>query len=236
MAVDDYKSAELLLKTLVLDGYSSYGLYLDLGDVLRFNGKYSEAIEYYRKAVKIAPKNSSQRWVPLYALGIAYEQDNQWDKAEKVFLKALDMSQNYYLVQNYLGYSWILQGKNVEEAFGMIADAYQQAPTDGHIIDSMGWAFYQIGMYDKAAEYLEKAAELEPANAVISDHLGDAYWNSGRNNEAYFQWNHVLTSKDDTKEVNLAEVRKKIEHGLPFHKPLSYDKKLIEEKISQIEE
>ncbi len=236
VSMNDYKSAELLLKTLVLDGYSSYGLYLDLGDVLRFNGKYSEAIEYYRKAVKAMPKNSGQRWVPLYALGIAYEQDNQWDKAEKVFLKALDMSQNYYLVQNYLGYSWILQGKNVEEAFGMIADAYQQAPTDGHIIDSMGWAFYQIGMYDKAAEYLEKAAELEPANAVISDHLGDAYWNSGRKNEAYFQWNHVLTSKDDTKEVNIASVRKKIEQGLPLHKPLSYDKKLIEEKILQIEE
>ncbi len=236
VSMNDYRSAELLLKTLVLDGYNSYALYLDLGDALRFNGKYGEAIEYYRKAVKAMPKNSEQHWVPLYALGIAYEQDNQWNKAEKAFLKALDMSQNYYLIQNYLGYSWLLQGKNVEEAFGMIADAYQQAPTDGHIIDSMGWAFYQLGMYDKAVEYLEKAAELEPANAVISNHLGDAYWNSDRKNEAYFQWNHTLSSKDDAKEVNLAEVRKKIENGLPAHKPLNFNKKLIEEKISQIEE
>ena len=83
---------------------------------------------------------------------------------------------------------------------------------------------------------MEKAAELEPANAVISNHLGDAYWNSGRKNEAYFQWNHTLTSQDDAKEVNLTEVRRKIENGLPVHKPLSFDKKLIEEKISQIEE
>ena len=45
-----------------------------------------------------------------------------------------------------------------------------------------------------------------------------------------------MTSKDDAKEVNLAEVRKKIENGLPAHKPLNFDKKLIEEKISQIEE
>ena len=234
VALEDYESAELLLKAMVLDGYDSYALYLDLGDVLRFSNKQGEAIEYYQKALNKVPQGSEQRWVPLYALGISYEQDGQWDEAEKALSQALVLSDNYYMVLNYLGYSWLLQGKNVDKAFGMIVDAYLQAPTDGHITDSMGWAFYQIGMYDKAVEFLEKAAEIESSNAVISDHLGDAYWSVGRKNEAYFQWNHALTSKDDLREINVEEVKEKIANGMRKHVPLKYDKKNISLKIQQL--
>lgn len=233
--MEDYKSAELLLKTMALDGISTYQLFLDLGDVLRVNNKQGEAIEYYEKAIEKLPKIENQHWVLFYALGISYEQDGQWNKAEKSFEKALELSQNHYLVLNYLGYSWLKQGKYVEQAFGMIGDAYVQAPNDGHILDSLGWAFYRLGMYDKAVEYLEKAAELEPANAVICDHLGDAYWFVGRKNEAAFQWNHALTMKDDSGEVNFDKVREKLEKGPDENKVPSYNRKLIDEKITQIE-
>lgn len=232
--MDDYKSAELLLKTMTLEGYNNYQLFLDLGDVLRVNGKHSEAIEYYEKALKRAGKVTSEHWVLFYAMGISYEQDNQWDKAEKSFLKALELSQNHYLVLNYLGYSWLKQGKNVEEAFGMIVEAYNQSPSDGHILDSLGWAFYRLGKYDKAVEYMEKAAEIEPANAVICEHLGDAYWLAGRKNEAGFQWNHVLVMTDDTGEVDYDLVRRKIDGEAPQNMVPKYDAKIIEEKIKEI--
>lgn len=232
--MEDYKSAELLLKAMTLEGYNNYQLFLDLGDVLRVNGKQSEAIEYYEKALKKVGKVESEHWVLLYALGISYEQDKQWDKAEECFLKALELSQNHYLVLNYLGYSWLKQGKNVEQAFGMIVDAYNQAPSDGHVLDSLGWAFYRLGKYDLAVEYMEKAAEAEPANAVICDHLGDAYWLAGRKNEAGFQWNHVLVMTDDIGEVDYDLVRRKIEGEAPQNIVPNYDNNLIEEKIKEI--
>ena len=232
--MDDYKSAELLLKTMDIDGYQNYQLYLDLGDVLRINNKYAEAIEYYNKAINKIDNLVSENWVLFYALGIAYEQDEQWDKAEESFLKALELSQNHYLVLNYLGYSWLKQGKNTEQAFEMIVDAYNQSPNDGHILDSMGWAFYRLGMYDNAITYMEKAAELEPANAIISNHLGDAYWFGGRKNEASFQWNHVLTMKDDTKEVDYDEVRAKINGQAPKNDIPQYDASVIAGAIKEI--
>jgi predicted negative regulator of RcsB-dependent stress response len=34
--------------------------------------------------------------------------------------------------------------------------------------------------------------ELEPRNSVINDHLGDAYWAAGRQQEARFQWSRAL--------------------------------------------
>lgn len=232
--MEDYKSAELLLKTLDIEGYSNYQLFLDLGDVLRVNNKQSEAIDNYEKAIKKLPKIESQHWVLYYALGISYEQDKQWDKAEESFEKALELSQNHYLVLNYLGYSWLKKNKNVERAFGMIVDAYNQAPNDGHIMDSLGWAFYHLGKYGQAIDYLEKAAEIEPANAVITDHLGDAYWFGGRKNEARFQWNHVLTMKDDSGEVNYDNVRKKIAAGIVKNEIPPYNETMVDEKIAAI--
>ena len=232
--MDDYKSAELLLKAMDIEGYQNYQLYLDLGDVLRVNDKQSEAIEYYNKAIDKISTLSADNWVLFYALGISYEQDEQWDKAEESFLKALELSQNHYLVLNYLGYSWLKQNKNPEQAFEMIVDAYNQSPNDGHILDSICWAFYLLGLYKQAIVYMEKAAELEPANAVISNHLGDAYWFVGRKNEAGFQWNHVLSMKDDTKEVDYDEVKEKIKGKAPQNNVLTYDNSVIEKAISEI--
>ena len=167
-------------------------------------------------------------------MGISYEQNDEWDKAEKAFLRALDLSQNHYMVLNYLGYSWLKEGKNIDQAFGMIVEAYNQAPHDGNINDSLGWAFYRMGMYDQAVTYLEKAAEIEPANALISDHLGDAYWMNGRKNEAKFQWQHALTMKDRSNELDAEAVKEKLDKGGTDNKPVSYDKEAVQAKIESI--
>lgn len=230
---EDYKAAELLLKSLALDS-GNYQLYLDLGDILRLKNEPQEAIKYYRQALKKIDKLQSQHWVLFYALGIAYEQDGEWGKAEQAFTKALELSRNHYLVLNYLGYSWIRQGRNIEPAVQMVVEAYNQAPNDGNINDSLGWALYNTGFYDKAIIYLEKAAETEPSNAVISDHLGDAYWFGNRKNEAGFQWRHALTMKDESGELDRAKVKEKIASGLVNAPALKFNRAEVEKAISKI--
>jgi Flp pilus assembly protein TadD len=53
-------------------------------------------------------------------------------------------------------------------------------PNDGYIVDSLGWAHYRLGEYEDAVRELERAVELRPADPTINDHLGDAYWQVGR--------------------------------------------------------
>lgn len=232
--LEDYKAAEILLQAIVDKNPDSFQGNLDLGDVMRLRGKYSEAIEYYGKSLSLMKDNNPQSWIIYYALGIAYEQNGDWDRAEASLKQALILSQNHFYVQNYLGYSWLKQGKNIDDAMSLIIDAYNQAPNDGHITDSLGWAFYKIGNYEEAVYYLEKASELEPAIALISYHLGDAYWQNGRKAEAVFQWNHTLKMKDDNNEVNMKEVEEKIENGMETATPLSYDKETLEELIKTL--
>ena len=88
--------------------------------------------------------------------------------------------------------------------------------------------------YGMAINYLEKAAQTEPSNAIISDHLGDAYWFGKRKNEARFQWKHALTMKDTTGELDISLVKDKLANGLSKAPELSYNKEIIEEQIKLI--
>ena len=46
---------------------------------------------------------------------------------------------------NYLGYSWVDQNINLDEAFEMLKHAVELRPDDGYIVDSLGWAHYRLG-------------------------------------------------------------------------------------------
>lgn len=226
-----YKQAEILLKTLEED-YNDMQIDLELGDILRLTNRFSEAVEYYDKAIS-KTKNKGNLWILYYAKGVALDSDNRYDEAQAALLKAYQIKK-HYLVSNHLGYSWIRQKKNVNEAFKMIIDAYNQAPFDPSINDSLGFALYNLGYYAMAIPYLERAAELYPSSAVISSHLGDAYWFAHRKNEARFQWKHALSLKDDSGELDIKKTKAKVKNGISEEPALTYDKEQAEKDLKTI--
>ena len=183
-----------------------------LGNLQRARKDYAAAAETYTKVIDAIGTPSRADWTNYYFRAIAFERSKHWPKAEADFRKALELFPDQPLVLNYLGYSWVDQGVNLDESFRLLRRAVELRPTDGYIIDSLGWAHYRLGNYDEALRELEKAIELKPGDPVINDHLGDIYWRVGRKLEARFQWNHArdLNPEPDDLEVIL----KKIENGL----------------------
>ena len=184
-----------------------------LGNVLRGHKKFAECANVYSKAVAAVAKPEKSNWVVFYFRGICYERSKQWPKAEADLKKALELYPDQPHVLNYLGYSWIDQGVNLDEGMEMIKKAVQQRPDDGYIVDSLGWAYYRIGNYEEATKQLERAIELKPEDPTINDHLGDAYWRVGRVLEARFQWAHARDLKPDPEE--LPKIEEKLKSGLP---------------------
>jgi len=183
-----------------------------LGDLQRTDKRFAEAAQTYSQALDVVSGDSPGDWRFYYVRGIAYERAKEWPKAEADFLRALELRPDQPQVLNYLGYSWVDQGMNLEPALEMIEKAVAAAPNDGYIIDSLGWAFYRLGRYDEAVEALEQAVQLRPNDPEINDHLGDAYWRSGRKLEARFQWT-IASDVDD--EGNVRErVAPKLAGGL----------------------
>ncbi len=183
-----------------------------LADLLRSRERYGDAAKAYDRAMLGLDKPEKHHWSLFYARGIALERTKEWERAEADFLKALELSPDHPLVLNYLGYSWVEQGLNLDRAQEMIEKAVSQRPNDGYIVDSLGWVLYRRGDYPDAVRYLERAVELRPNDPVINDHLGDAYWQVGRRIEARFQWSHALDLEPEDDQV--ARIQEKLQRGL----------------------
>jgi tetratricopeptide (TPR) repeat protein len=184
-----------------------------LGDLQRTAQRYAEAAETYTAALALTPGDQPADWRFYYVRGIAYERNKEWPKAEADFKKALELRPNQPQVLNYLGYSWVDQGVNLEPALEMIEKAVEQAPNDGYIVDSLGWAFYRLGRFDEAVQALEKAVRLRPNDPEINDHLGDAYWRADRRLEARFQWSIAAYVDEEDGSVK-ARAQAKLARGL----------------------
>lgn len=183
-----------------------------LADMYRRHERWADSVGAYDEAVKRIGTLEPRHWQILYSRGIVLERADNWPRAEADFLKALEFEPDQPLVLNYLGYSWIEKGKNLDRALNMIKTAVAKRPHDGFITDSLGWVYYRLGRIAEAVPELERAVELRPEDPIINDHLGDAYWRIGRHLEATFQWSHALTLEP---EPDLkAELEKKLKDGL----------------------
>jgi tetratricopeptide (TPR) repeat protein len=183
-----------------------------LGNILRGRKDYAECANVYSKAVATIDKPQKSDWTMFYFRGICFERAKRWDKAEADLKKALELFPDRPEVLNYLGYSWVDQGINLDEGMRMITRAVEQKPDDGYIVDSLGWAYYRIGNYPEAAKNLERAIELKPEDPTVNDHLGDVYWRIGRTQEARFQWSHARDLKPEPDE--LVKIEEKLKTGL----------------------
>ena len=185
-----------------------------MGNFLRVAERFPESAAAYGRALeRIGAAPERRHWTVFYARGIAFERAKNWPEAERHFKRALELQPEQPDVLNYLAYTWVDRNENLIEAERMLRRAVEQRPNSGHIVDSLGWAFFRLGRYEEAVPLLERAVELLPEDPVILDHLGDGYWRVGRQREAEFQWQRALRHKPDA-DLKI-EIEKKLRQGMP---------------------
>src|SRR4051812_15967773 len=213
-AADRSEEAIKILKDVTTEDARDIEAIMALGNIERGRKKFADcAVTYSNARDATSGVTDKNTWVTYYYRGICEERSKQWSKAETDMRKALELQPEQPHVLNYLGYSWIDQGINLDEGMKMIKRAVDQRPDDGYIVDSLGWAFYRIGNFEDAVKNLERAIDLKPEDPTINDHLGDAYWRIGRTLEAKFQWAHARDLKPEPEE--LPKIEAKIANGLP---------------------
>lgn len=173
---------------------------VQLADLLQSLGRDGEAADTFSDIIEADEAEGRYDWRIYYARGGARERLGEWPPAENDLQTAMNLRPDNPTIMNYLGYSWIDRGINLDEGLALIETALRYAPDNGAITDSLGWAHYKLGNYERAIFYLERAVELEPTISEILDHLGDAYWQVGRFKEAGFQWERALKYAADEEE------------------------------------
>lgn len=201
--LDHNEQAEKEIKALIQDYPLSADIRQALADLYFDQKQYQKAAETYSKVLELTQLMDSSVWSVFFARAASYEKLNQWDKAEKDLKQALVFAPNEPMLLNFLGYSWILKGKNTQEAQEILQKAVDIAPEEGAIRDSLGWAMLVNNQLDDAVKQLELAAETIPQDPELNYHLGVAYWKTGRHQEAINQWNVALTCSPTPEEKEL---------------------------------
>ena len=183
----------------------------ELANFYKDNEYFEKSIKYYSLALKKIKKDHNLFPKILDRRGSSYERLGEWKKAEKDLIESLKISPDAPYVLNYLAYSWVEKGINLDKALDMLKRATKLQKDDGYIIDSLGWAYYAKKNYVDAEKFLQKAVELKPLDPVINDHYADALWMLKKDIQARYFWKYVLTL--DTVDQKLKE---KIDSKLIF--------------------
>jgi tetratricopeptide (TPR) repeat protein len=85
---------------------------------------------------------------------------------------------------NFIGYSFAERGIRLDEAEALVTQALAIRPLDGNIQDSLGWVYFMAGRIPEAVYWLKSANRLLPGNAVLMEHLADAWLGFGARAEA----------------------------------------------------
>jgi len=187
--------------------------YYELANFYKDNEYYKESIKYYSFALKKIEKNHPLIPKILDRRGTSYERLNDWENAEKDLLESLKILPDQAHVLNYLAYSWVDKGINLDRGLVMLKKATELRKNDGYIIDSLGWAYYAKKDYIKAKFFLQKAVQLLPLDPIISDHYADTLWMLNEDIQARYFWSNIL--KLDNVEQELKDmIEKKLIFGV----------------------
>jgi len=151
-------------------------------------------------------RNSADSLRLNFALGAYYEQQKKYPEAIAAFELILQSDSTQHQALNYLGYMLADRGERLDYARTLIERALALQPGNAAYIDSYGWVYYRLGMYEEALRHLEKAAGMV-SDAVVFEHLGDTYKALNSDDKARLWWQRALDL--DTANAAIQEKLKK---------------------------
>ena len=210
----------------IIKNPNSYILYNILGGVLSEQGKLTEAIENYKKAIKIKPNYAEA----FNNLGIAFDKLNKMDEAIYNYKKAINLKKDFSIAYNNLGNALLHTQKikesaqcykeatninsNYHEAYNGLGDAYRILgdkknaiknfekatkinPNYAEAYNNLGMILYETSMFYEALICYKKALRINPNDEKYHNNLGNLLSNLGKYDEATKSFNKAIEIKPE---------------------------------------
>jgi tetratricopeptide (TPR) repeat protein len=156
-----------------------------------------EAIFYFEKAISLNAKDviSMSLLSPLY-------QEKKWlDRSDSLFERILTLDPENDVILNNYSYSLAERSIKLEKALAMVQKALKNAPGNAHFLDTMGWVYYQMGLYELALKYIAQADQKNENSWEVAEHLGDIYFKLKNFSEAKSYWEKALQLNPDNETI-----------------------------------
>ena len=186
------EAREMLHKTTAKDNQQRAQLILTEGQILRDMKKYDLAAKVLNKGLETLPNNPDI----LYEAAMVADKMGKRDLFESFIRKLIKVAPEHAHAYNAFGYSLLERNERLSEAMQLLERAYQLAPDDPAIMDSMGWGYYRLGNLPKSLEFMRKAYAAFP-DPEVAAHLGEVLWHSGAKDEAKKIWQESIKNNPD---------------------------------------
>ena len=177
--------------------------------ILYRTGKYEEAERLYGDLVDKFGKQTSNPTVAevvqeskMILSNICHHLEKH-EAAVEWLEQVLDDDPQHIGTFNDLGYLWADQNEHLARAKNMLEAAVQAQPENKSYRDSLGWAYYRLGDFQRAKIELEKAAAGDSPDGVILDHLGDTFEQLGNAKRARELWKQAIEQFDPQRDAKL---------------------------------
>lgn len=141
-------------------------------------------------------------------LASVYETGERLDDAERELRRLIDQDPTNANAINSLSYMFAVRGLRGPEAVELAQRAVKLEPDNPAYLDTLGWALFQLGKTEEAAEPLARAASALAGSSVIQEHQGDVLARRGKSADAIQAWERALAG--DGESIDRAAVEKKI--------------------------
>ncbi|HSS16723.1 MAG TPA: tetratricopeptide repeat protein [Candidatus Dormibacteraeota bacterium] len=176
--------------------------YMAIGAIQRRQGKWTESIANFEKALALDPKNAGF----LYNLGFTYVGLKQYEAADKMFDRALEVAPQSFSSRALKGITAILWKGDVEAAEKQLA-LTPVRDANGLVTSTEVWVL-MLGR-----KFSEALREIEQFRGEVCDAHG------GRTPKAFFEGLIYLCQGDKTKAMNALEHARAIAEQLVQESP-----------------
>ena len=123
------------------------------------------------------------------------------DRIEPLLREGIAKFPNNADLMNELAFSEADAGSNLPEALELSKRAAELDPDNGAITDTLGWVYFKMDEANLALPYLQHAAVLTNNDAVVLEHVGDAWLRLGHRREAIAAWRLALKKSPSDHEL-----------------------------------
>lgn len=164
-------------------------------DILKVLGNDPKAVEYYKKAVAVAPNDISLRLTYAQLLDKLGQEDASVDEYNYILSKTTDNKDVLYTLER-------IYKRKLEDS-----------PNDGSITANLGAIMQKEGNYDEALRYYSKAEYLDPSNTNTRLNVGTLYQQKGDYKTAITAYDSILILNPDNIQANLYKAQSLVALG-----------------------
>ncbi|RUT78836.1 tetratricopeptide repeat protein [Ancylomarina longa] len=175
-------------------------LYIFKGVSAAQKSDFKTAITTFEKGLVYIGENVQMRIQFQTYLGDAYYQMGNAEKAFKAYDDVLLFDPQNVIVLNNYSYYLSVRKERLQEAEKMSSQCVALAAENSTYLDTHAWVLYQLGKFQEARQFMEKALENGGGeSAVIVEHYGDILFRLGEKDNALIEWKKALDIGDGSK-------------------------------------